>query len=44
MKKLKAESDISWRRNGNKEQYKFNSELRENVSQAVWALGVNKAE
>ncbi|XP_069109955.1 uncharacterized protein [Argopecten irradians] len=44
MQKLKEEKDTIWKRDGNKEQYKFNSEVLEEVQQVLWAVKAGKFE
>ncbi|KAK3088020.1 hypothetical protein FSP39_013577 [Pinctada imbricata] len=42
VKKLKSESQIKWKYEGNKVQHQFNSDLLEDVDQITWALQNSK--
>jgi hypothetical protein len=42
VKVLKTERDISWRFQGNKIQYEFNSDISSTVEQLVWAIDNQK--
>lgn len=44
VKKLKAERDITWRREGNKIQFSFNADLLDVVTQTKWAIDNKKEE
>ncbi|XP_069139234.1 uncharacterized protein [Argopecten irradians] len=44
MQKLKEEKDTIWKREGNKEHYKFNSEVLVDVQQVLWAVKAGKFE
>ena len=37
MKKLKSEQEYTWKRPGNKNQFQFNSEVKDNIKQCLWA-------
>lgn len=44
VKKLNSEKDLSWRFQGNRVQFEFNSDLDESVKQASWAIDYNKLD
>lgn len=44
VKKLKSEREVTWKYQGNKIQYEFNSDIDEVVKQALWALQHNKVD
>ncbi|XP_033728657.1 uncharacterized protein LOC117317821 [Pecten maximus] len=43
-KKVKTEPEFTWKRQGNKEQFKFNNGIQEDVTQALWALRMGKTD
>lgn len=42
--KLKESTEISWNRQGNKIQDQFNSDIAEDLAQALWAIQYKKTE
>lgn len=44
VKKLKAERDFNWKREGNKIQFLFNADVADIVKQAAWAVENNKED
>ena len=44
VKKLKSETQVTWRFKGNKVQYDFNGELDESINQVVWAIQHDKSD
>ena len=44
VKKLRSNTVLSWRYQGNKLQYEFNTDLDEGLKQATWALEHNKVD
>ena len=44
VKKVKEGADYTWKRQGNKYQFLFNSELEESLKQAEWAINHQKLE
>ena len=44
VKKIKSESDFSWKRQGNKIQFTFNSDLEDFLKQGIWAIENEKTD
>ena len=44
VKKLKSDKDISWRFDGNKLQYQFNTELEDLLQQSTWGIENSKID
>lgn len=44
VKKIKSESDFSWKRQGNKIQFTFNSDLEDSLKQGIWAIQNGKTD
>lgn len=44
VKKLKTETELSWKYEGNKKQYLFNNEIHDTVKQSQWALENGKVD
>ena len=44
VKKIKSEYEFSWKRQGNKIQFTFNSDLEDTLKQGIWAIENGKTD
>lgn len=44
VKQLKLDKEITWKSNGNKEQFKFNTDIQGNLTQTIWGIKAGKTD